>query len=338
MQPISGQMFKKILLTGATGFLGSRTLERLVSDPQIEEIIATGRTLKPGAQVVHDKIRYTLGDLSNPQFTETISDGVEVIVHAAALSSPWGRYAEFEKANVLSQKNLIAAAKKNGAKRFVYISTPSMYFEMRERLNVKESDPLPEKFINAYAETKRKAELLLEESGIPFVILRPRALIGRGDTVIMPRLIRAFQEGRLKVIGNGRNIADLTSVSNVADAILLSIRAEQKALNGTYNISNGEPVVLWEAIAEVLAALGYELPKGKVPLGIALFAARIMETKAKLTGMKEPSLTRYGVGTLTQSLTMDITAARERLGYVPNMNTREAIAEFVKWYKENENG
>jgi nucleoside-diphosphate-sugar epimerase len=154
----------------------------------------------------------------------------------------------------------------------------------------------------------------------------------------MPRLIRAYQEGKLKVIGNGRNVADLTSVSNVADAIVLSMNAGPQAINGTYNISNGEPVLLWKAIGEVLNALGHQLPQGKVPLGIALFAARMMETKARLTGMKEPSLTRYGVGTLTQSLTMDISAAREKLGYAPKMNTQEAIAEFVKWYKENENG
>ena len=120
------------------------------------------------------------------------------LIHAAALSSPWGKYEEFEKANLHTQQNLIASAKKNWLNKFVFISTPSMYFEMKDKFTVRESDPLPSKFINAYAETKRLAEIELEKSDIPYVILRPRALTGRGDTVIMPRLIRAFDEGRLK--------------------------------------------------------------------------------------------------------------------------------------------
>jgi nucleoside-diphosphate-sugar epimerase len=207
---------------------------------------------------------------------------------------------------------------------------------MKDRFDVKESDPLPKQFINAYAETKRKAELELEKTKIPFITLRPRALIGRGDTVIMPRLIRAYDEGKLKIIGSGENSADLTAVANVADAIWLSLIAEEKALNKVYNITNGEPVNLWAAIADVLRKLGKEPPTKKVPFGVVKFIAGIMELKSKLTNKKEPPLTKYGVGTLSKSMTMDISKARELLNYHPKVTTEEAIDEFVKWFKENE--
>ena len=325
-----------IVLTGATGFLGFRTLEQLVLQDEIVSIVATGKTIKSTHHLKHPKVTYVLGDLNDQKFVDNLLKGASHLIHAAALSSPWGKYEEFEKANLHTQQNLIASAKKNWLNKFVFISTPSMYFEMKDKFTVRESDPLPSKFINAYAETKRLAEIELEKSDIPYVILRPRALTGRGDTVIMPRLIRAFDEGRLKIIGNGENTADLTSVANVADAIILSLNVEGKGINNTYNITNGLPVKLWDSIAGVLRKLGKEPPIKKVPFGIVKLVAQGMELKSKLTNMKEPALTKYGVGILAKSLTMDISKAKELLGYNPKVSTEEAIEEFVKWYKENE--
>lgn len=323
-----------ILLTGATGFLGYRTLERLIELESVETIIASGRTLKNTHHVVHEKVQYVLGDLSDAAFVDSMVEQVDCIIHAAALSSPWGTYELFEKANIQSQQNLIVSAKKYGIQRFIYISTPSVYFDFTDKLNIKESDPLPTNFVNDYAKTKRMAEIQLQASDLPFVILRPRALTGRGDTVIMPRLVRAFDEGRLKIIGNGKNWVDLTSVSNVVDAILLSLNASENALNEIYNISNGEPVLLWEKIEIVLEKLGRKLPKKKVPARIVQWLAGFMEAKSRLTNKKEPALTKYGVGTLTMSFTMDISKARRLLNYNPKTSTDQAIHEFVQWYNE----
>jgi nucleoside-diphosphate-sugar epimerase len=327
----------KILLTGATGFLGYRTLEKLIDIDSVAEIIATGRTLKESHKVNHFKVNYKLGDLNMPQFINKLMNGVDCVIHVAALSSPWGKREAFVAANVTTQKNLIQAAKKNSIWRYIYISTPSMYFELNDKFNIKESDPLPRKYINAYAETKRLAEIELENAGIPYVILRPRALTGRGDTVIMPRLIRAYDEGRLKLIGDGENMADLTSVANVADAIVLALSTE-KGINQTYNISNGAPVKLWDSIATVLDKLGKTPPSRRVPFGIVKIIAKVMEIKSKMTNMKEPALTVYGVGILAKSMTMDISKAKNLLGYQPNVTTEEAIEEFVNWYIEHEKG
>jgi nucleoside-diphosphate-sugar epimerase len=327
----------KILLTGATGFLGYRTLEKLIDIDSVDEIIATGRTLKESHKVNHSKVNYKLGDLNMPQFINKLMNGVDCVIHVAALSSPWGKREAFVAANVTTQKNLIQAAKKNSIWRYIYISTPSMYFELNDKFNIKESDPLPRKYINAYAETKRLAEIELENAGIPYVILRPRALTGRGDTVIMPRLIRAYDEGRLKLIGDGENMADLTSVANVADAIVLALSTE-KGINQTYNISNGAPVKLWDSIATVLDKLGKTPPSRRVPFGIVKIIAKVMEIKSKMTNMKEPALTVYGVGILAKSMTMDISKAKNLLGYQPNVTTEEAIEEFVNWYIEHEKG
>lgn len=324
----------KILLTGATGGLGFRTLERLIENPKIEKIIATGRVIRPTHFVEHSKVDYQLGNLEDVDFVSKLVEQVDYIVHAAALSSPWGKYTEFEKANVFTIKNLINAAKTHHIKRFVYVSTPSLYFNGKDRFDVKEADPLPTAFVNAYSKTKYEAELALEKSGIPYVTLRPRALIGRGDTIIMPRLIRAFEEGKLKIIGDGKNIVDLTSLANVADSIELALFVGDTGLNQIYNITNGEPVKLWETIEKVLSMLGYEMNKKQVPYSVVKFLAQLMELKAKLTNYKEPALTTYGVGILAKSFTMDISKAKTFLGYSPKVSTDEAIDEFVRWYRK----
>lgn len=324
----------KILLTGATGGLGFRTLEGLVENPKIKKIIATGRVIRPTHFVENSKVSYQLGDLADADFVSKLVEQVDYIVHAAALSSPWGKYAEFEKANVFTMNNLINAAKTHHIKRFVYVSTPSLYFNGQDRFDVKESDPLPTEFVNAYSKTKREAEVALEKSGIPYVTLRPRALIGRGDTIIMPRLIRAFEEGKLKIIGDGKNIVDLTSLANVADSIELALFVGDAGLNQIYNITNGEPVKLWETIEKVLSMLGHEMNNKKVPYSVVKMLSQIMELKAKLTNYKEPALTTYGVGILAKSFTMDISKAKLLLGYSPKISTDEAIDEFVSWYRE----
>jgi len=97
-------------------------------------------------------------------------------------------------------KNLLKAAKSKKVKKFIFISSPSVYFRFKHQLDLKESDILP-KPINIYSSSKREAEKLVQSSGIPYVILRPRALIGRGDKVIIPRILRAHREGRLMRMG-----------------------------------------------------------------------------------------------------------------------------------------
>jgi 2-alkyl-3-oxoalkanoate reductase len=326
----------KILLTGATGFLGFRTLEKLVDIDSVEIIVASGRNLKSDHTLTNYKIDYQLGDLSDKDFVANLVKNIDIIIHAAALSSPWGKYQEFYKSNIQSIENLIESALKNNVKRFIFISSPSIYFNLKDRLNILEADPLPARFINSYATTKHLAEKKLESSGLNYIILRPRAIIGRGDTVIMPRLIKAYDEKKLFILGDGKNIVDLTSVANIVDAIILSINSGERSLNKSYNITNGEPVVLWEAISNVLKALDRTIPTRKLNINVLMLIALLMEMKVKIFGGNEPVLTRYSVGTLGKSFTMDISKAQDLLGYIPHVSTEESIEEFVKWYRQNE--
>lgn len=79
--------------------------------------------------------------------------------------------------------------------------------------------------------------------------------------------------------------------------------------------------------------MGQDLNKKKAPYGIVKLVAQLMEFKSRMTNFKEPALTVYGVGTLAKSFTMDITKAKDKLGYSPRISVDEAMQEFVNWYQ-----
>ncbi len=325
----------KVLLTGATGFLGFRTLERLAELPSVVSIIATGRTLSETRKISHPKVKYILGDLRDQYFVSSIFKEVDIVINTASLSSPWGSYSLFYSSNVLTQKNILKASYENDIKKIIYISTPSVYCNGKDRILVKESEPLPKYFVNNYSATKREAEILLENSGLNYIIIRPRAIIGRGDTVIMPRLIKAHAQGKLKIIGNGNNIVDLTSVNNVVESILLSIYANESALNQTYNITDDNPIDLWKAINMVFEGIGKNSIHKKVNYNVAKSFASLLEKFSKLVTKKEPTLTKYSVDVLSKNFTLDITRAKQHLNYKPISTTHQSILEFIEWFNGN---
>ncbi len=322
----------KVLVTGATGFLGSRLVEHLVDHTNKYSVIGTGRKFSTDNRYAHPNLRYILGDLCDKKFVQTLFDEkIEMVINCASFSSPWGSKEVFEKANIQTQQHLIDECQKNKIDRFIYISSPSIYFDYTDRLGVTEKTPLPLNLVNNYAITKVKAEGLLKNSGLDYMILRPRALIGRGDTVIMPRLIRSHLEGKLRIMGNGDNLVDLTSVSNMTEAIRLSMHSNHK--NEDFNISNGKPVVLWDEINSILKSIGKTTVTKKIPYPIMYGIASLLELKSKfIDRRKEPVLTRYGVGVLSKNFTFDISKAQALLGYQAKQTTEEAMDEFARWF------
>lgn len=326
----------KILVTGATGFVGFRLVQQLKAAGHT--VFATGRSQVMGEKISFLEIPFRSGSVEDETFVASLTKGMDAVVHLAGLASPWGPYKAFYQANVVGTRNIVQACLRHEVPRLVHFSSPSIYVDSHNRVDVRESDPLPDPFINAYAQTKFLSEKEVNDAaqaGLKTVTLRPRAVVGAGDTVIMPRLLRAHGEGKLRIIGDGRNLVDMTSVSNVCDAVELSLTAEGEALGEAYNITNGDPVRLWDTVGEVLTRLDLRLNRSKIPFVVAYTLAGALEVAAKADPQQpEPALTRYSVIMLSRSQTLNIDKARRLLNYRPRQSTEAAMNEFVEWWKK----
>lgn len=327
-----------LVVTGATGFLGGALVRAFRQ--QGLEVLASGRDALRAQLLVDHGAQIVLGELSNPEVCRQLCLGAQSLVHCAALSSPWGKRVEFERCNLQASKTLFAAAQKSGVRRFVHVSTPSLYMGSGDRLNVHEDAALP-KPMNEYIRTKGQAEKALvkmaEQGNTELVVLRPRALYGPGDRAIFPRLIQALRERRLPQIGGGQNIVDLTHISDAVQAVSCALQAPLIEQGRCYNVTSGRPALLWSLIRSLCQRLDLALPWGPVPRHIAHVAGGALEWGYRLsrTG-HEPPLTRYLVEVLSRSMTLDISRAQQELGYVPLVEPEAGLLDFVERMPDRE--
>lgn len=326
----------KALVTGVTGFLGQKLAARLISMGY--EVTGIGRNKVIGDSLSMIGVRFISASLEDKEKVEGACKDQDFVFHCGALSSPWGRYQEFYQSNVLGTQNIISGCQKHSVTRLIHVSTPSLYFHFDERLNVKETDELPDKFVNHYAHTKYLAEKEIDRAfkeGLPVITIRPRAIFGPGDNAILPRLIKVCEKGVFPQLGDGNVEIDITYVENVVDALLLCMTSSPDTLGQKYNITNGSRVKLYDVIEDVMDRLEKGVKFRTVPFKTAFWLAGALENISRFISKKEPVLTRYTVSVLSQSQTLSIEKAQKELGYSPNISIEEGIKEFVDWWKTN---
>lgn len=272
-------------------------------------------------------------DLNDEKRIQALCKGASAIIHLAALSSPWGRTEDFYRINVDGTRSIVEAAKLANVDRFIHVSTPSLYFNYTDRFYVSESDPLPAKSVNPYAATKKLAEEIVDQaSSLSRITIRPRAIFGPHDQALLPRLLKTCQEKGIPCFTPKSPIVDVTYVENAAHALCLALEASDRCSGEKYNITNGEPILLWDLLERLLLNLSIPRRRREIPYRLAYGAAWLSEKIAKLT-RKEPSLTRYGVGVMSFSQTLSIEKARKELNYIPPITLDEGIRRYVRWYQ-----
>lgn len=322
-----------LLVTGATGFLGGRVVRRYLALGR--SVTALGRNQDRLDELAALGARVIARDLATP-FTKDEIAGlthIRTIVHAAALSAPFGRKKDFWDANINGTRHMVELAQKIDAKRFIHISTPAVYYRPADQVGLHEGHELPQP-VNHYAGTKRAAEeLVLSRLGRGTVVLRPRGIYGHGDTALLPRLITAARSGPLPLLRGGTAATDITHVEDVVDAIIAAERAGSSSAR-IFNISGGEPVNIHALIERVCGQLSIPVRWRAVPTPIAMTAARAAELRSALTGWRrEPRITRYSLGLLAYTQTLDIGRAERNLGWVPRVALDDGIEEALSGFK-----
>ncbi|MEL6683950.1 MAG: NAD(P)-dependent oxidoreductase [Pseudomonadota bacterium] len=317
-----------ILVTGATGFLGSHLAWAL----RDSGVVATGRDPRKLAALGAKGLRAVPLDLSHPvpAADRDRIGPVEAVVHSAGLSSPWGSRAAFQSANVDATRHVLELAASLGAKRFVFVSTASVYFRFQDQDDLREGN-LPQQFVNAYAATKRAAELeVLARPALRPIVIRPRGIYGAGDTTLLPRLMRVAARRPMPRF-TPAGATDITHVDDVVAGCIAALNAGPHLGGQIFNISGGVGVALSDIITAVCEATGVTPRWRHLPFAPTLAAVRGVEAAAKcLPGQPEPPVTAYALGILRYRQTMNIAAAEAELNWQPQVSFQEGLARTFK--------
>ncbi len=320
----------RVLVTGASGFLGPYVLRELHAHGH--HVVAAGRDARKVNAALTQGATAFIGDLSS---LETASLEVDAVVHGAALSSPWGRWRDFKRANVDGTASVIEFARRNGVRRVVFVSSPSVYAAPRDRLGITEDQVDPGNRLNHYIRSKIAAEALLQRAHAAgdigeLVIVRPRGLVGVEDPSLVPRLLKINSRVGIPLFHGGTNLVDLTAVENVALALRLALGSE-RADGRVYNITNGEPREFGALVAGLFALMGVKPKYLRLNRPLVYGAAALLETLyLPFQGKSEPPLTRYTLSTIAFSQTLDITRARAELGYRPVVSLDDALERVAR--------
>lgn len=321
-----------ILVTGASGFVGGSFCRRFGGRSDLV-VHGIGRRRLDAAW-------YSARDLSRPFEVDFAPD---VVIHAAARAAPWGTAEEYRRDNVEATREVIAFCRRHGNPRLIYVSSSSVLYRDGPQLGLDEASPIGPRFVNRYAATKYAGERLVEEYPGPWLIVRPRAVFGPGDTVLFPRLVAAARAGRLPLFVNSAAtpatsatpatpaIGDLIYIDTLTDYLLRAARRPE--LRGVYNLTNAEPVPIQAFLLDVFARLGLPAPRRRVSIRSAMLAAGIVEAAWSLLRLRgEPPITRFGVGVFAWSKTFDVGKALADLG-PPSVSIADGVEAFVRWQK-----
>ncbi len=349
-----------VFVTGASGFIGGKLAERLLADGRPARVLSR----RPLPELAARGAEAILGDLHDHSALARGCQGAETVFHVAGRVGVWGPADDFFRVNVEGTRLVIAACRDAKVPRLVYTSSPSVVYNGGDLAGLDESAPLCTAAPCAYPTSKAAAEKLVlnaNDQSLATIALRPHLVWGPGDKNVVPRIMALARAGKLKIVGSGRNKVDITHITNVVGAHLLAeealatchlisdipsgsapaerhplsdMSAKRPAAGRAFFITNGEPVVLWDWINEVLRGVGIPEITRHVPLPVAYAAGGLCEAVWRL-GKKsgEPPMTRFVAKELATDHWFDLTAARRDLGYDPQVSVAQGTVELIAHYR-----
>lgn len=324
----------KVLVTGGGGFLGQALCRALLA--QGHAVASFSRSRHAALDALG--VRQLQGDLGDADAVlRAFGEGFDAVLHNAAKAGTWGSYQSYFDANVIGTRNVIAACRAHGIGRLVHTSTPSVVHRATHPVEGLGADEVPygEGVKAHYATTKIIAEreaLAANDATLAVVALRPRLIWGPNDTQILPKLVARARSGRLRLVGDGRNLVDTTYIDNAAQAhvqALAALHPGAACAGRAYFISNGEPWPLREVLNGLLRAAGAPAVEKTIPFRAAYAVGAVCEglwTALPLPG--EPPMTRFLAEQLSTAHWYAMAPAARDFGYVPQVSMAEGMARL----------
>ncbi|GAB2509423.1 NAD-dependent epimerase/dehydratase family protein [Paramicrobacterium agarici] len=319
-----------VLVTGASGLLG-RAAATLLRDTGND--VRTLQRRPSGLDGVDD----SLGSVTDTADVARAVEGVDAIVHLAAKVSLAGDRSEFRRVNVEGTRNLLDAAERAGASRFVQVSSPSVAHVGDSLAGVGAEPADPDRARGDYPRTKAEGELLaLDRSSadLAVVAVRPHLVWGPGDTQLVARIVDRARRGTLPLLNDGTALIDSTYIDNAASGIVAALHRAEHVAGRSYVITNGEPRTVAELLAGICTAAGVRAPRLSIPAGIATAAGSVIERVwAVRPGSDEPPMTRFLAEQLSTSHWFDQRATRRDLDWQPAIGIDDGMRRLAEHFR-----
>ncbi|MCJ1298394.1 erg26, C-3 sterol dehydrogenase [Hypocenomyce scalaris] len=350
-----------VLVIGGCGFVGHHIVSQLLESysAQISVLdLHTHRNRFPS-------VSYHDGDISNSSVVSAIFSSVkpDIVIHTASPAHDASK-AMLNKVNIEGTRNLVEWAGELGTvKAFVYTSSASVIHDnVSDLVNADERWPVLRAPAQReyYAEAKGIAEKIVLDANRKYgkmltVSIRPAGIFGEGDVQMIPRMLKAYEQGQTKFqLGGNANLFDLTYVGNVAHAHILAALALMKTYNlsttpldyervdgEAFFITNDSPVYFWDFPRMVWKAVGDKTePKDvwTIQKDTGLMIATLVEWAFWLAGGRTPNLTRKAVNFSSMTRYYNIDKAKKRLGYKPLVGMEEGVERATAWFREQRQG
>lgn len=306
----------KILITGATGFIGAKLTLKLAEDGHI--VHALYRSKEKTKTIEHPNVRLFKGDITDYPSVENAASSCQAVFHMAAYAKVWAKEtATFERINVQGTVNVLDAAQKVGVRKIVFTSTAGV-FGPSKSVRVTENTQREIDYFSEYEITKAQAEEKIREyigNGLEIVVVNPTRVYGPGimsDSNGVTRMIKLYSEGKFRWIpGNGESIGNYVYVDDVVKGHILALKkgnSGQRYILGGYNVSFNK---FFEQLANTT---GQKFRMIKLPLPLMLGVAYLFRLRTKLFGIP-PLITPPWVKRYLHNWEMSSQKAFDELGY-----------------------
>lgn len=326
-----------LLLTGATGFLGSWILDQMRQDDTCRKLgFDTLRLLvrRPermaGTALPGTRLEVRQGDLLDPQSVRSAAQGADAVLHVAALYDTHSPWRDFYRSNVEATRALVSGMKAGSS--LVLTSTYGVYGFPNAGRPITE-DYEPKRPLWHYQRSKwmqeELARALCRERGIRFVALRPPTVIGPREMLSVPSLVRTIESGRMVLIGDGSNTMTFAHAADAAQAHLLALARVAENDGAAFHFASFH-ATFRQYVDTFAAALGVAPVRRKAPLWLARAVGGLGDL-SRLLGLRGPYST-FTVAYAASEGVLDDTRIRERLGFSPIYDLQRTVKESVDWY------
>jgi nucleoside-diphosphate-sugar epimerase len=322
----------KCFITGASGFIGSRLVEKLSGEGH--EVFCLVRSPEKFNTIRGNNTHPVYGDLDNYAALLNGTKGCDIVYHLAAYAKPWSPKENLPyRINVHGTINLLQASLRNKVKKFIFTSSAAVLGPAMDGKNIDEDTIRNTPFFNDYESSKASAEkfaLQFVKKGLPVVILSPSRVFGPGpvnESNSVTKIINLYQKGLWHIIpGDGTKIGNYVYIDDVVAGHLL---AAENGKPGERYVLGGENLT-YNQFFKILSKLtGKSRLLICVPFWLMIMLARMMELQARVTGIP-PLITPPWIRKYLNHWNLSSEKAISQLGYkITSFNT--GVTKTLIW-------